>query len=35
MLRLIQFGIKPLGLEGSQDAKREAVVLKAIQEVLA
>lgn len=35
VLRLIQFGIKPLGLEGSQDAKREAVVLKAIQEVIA
>jgi type IV pilus assembly protein PilM len=34
VLRLIQFGLKPLGLEGSQDAKREAVVLKAIQEVL-
>jgi type IV pilus assembly protein PilM len=35
VLRLIQFGIKPLGLEGSQDAKREAVVIKAIQEVIA
>jgi type IV pilus assembly protein PilM len=34
VLRLIQFGIKPLGLEGSQDAKREAVVIKAIQEVI-
>ena len=35
VLRMLQFGIKPLGLEGSQDAKREAVVLKAIQEVVA
>jgi len=35
VLRLLQFGIKPLGAEGAQDAKREAVVLKAIQEVIA
>lgn len=34
-LRLLQFGLKPLGLEGSQDAKREAAVLKAMQEVIA
>jgi len=35
VLRLQQFCIKPLGAEGAQDAKREAVVLKAIQEVIA
>ena len=35
ILRLVQFGIKPLGAEGAQDAKREPVVLKAIQEVMA
>lgn len=35
VLRLLQFGIKPLGAEGAVDAKREAVVLKAIQEVIA
>lgn len=35
VLRLVQFGIKPLGQEGAVDAKREAVVLKAIQEVVA
>lgn len=34
-LRLVQFVIKPLGVEGAQEAKREAVVLKALQEVLA
>src|SRR5216110_2399890 len=34
-LSLKQFVIKPLGLEGSQEAKREAVILKALQEVLA
>jgi type IV pilus assembly protein PilM len=34
-LRLAQFVIKPLGAEGAQEAKREAVVLKALQEVLA
>src|SRR5262245_45830627 len=34
-LSLKQFFIKPLGLEGSQETKREAVILKALQEVLA
>jgi type IV pilus assembly protein PilM len=34
-LRLKQFGIKPLGFEGSQDAARERVTLKAVQELLA
>ena len=34
-LSLKQFVIKPLGLEGSQETKREAVILKALQEVLA
>lgn len=34
-LRLRQFGMRPLGLEGSQDAVREATLLKALQEVLA
>jgi type IV pilus assembly protein PilM len=34
-LRLKQFGMKPLGSEGSQDSKREAVLLKALQETLA
>src|SRR5215468_5179705 len=34
-LRLKQFAIKSLGLEGSQEAKREAVILKALQEVIA
>src|SRR2546422_4934586 len=34
-LRLKQFGIKPLGFEGSQDAARERVILKAIQELFA
>ncbi|HKS38662.1 MAG TPA: type IV pilus assembly protein PilM [Verrucomicrobiae bacterium] len=33
-LRLKQFGIRPLGFEGSQDAARERVTLKAIQELL-
>ncbi len=33
-LRLKQYGIKPLGLEGSQEATREATILKAIQELL-
>jgi len=33
-LTLTQFGIKSLGQEGSQDSKREAVVLKAVQELL-
>ncbi len=30
-LRLKQFGLKPLGFEGSQEAARERVILKAIQ----
>src|SRR6266542_5967105 len=34
-LSLKQFVIRPLGLEGSQETKREAVILKALQEVLA
>ncbi|TAL01023.1 MAG: type IV pilus assembly protein PilM [Verrucomicrobia bacterium] len=34
-LVLKQFALKSLGLEGSQEAKREEVVLKALQEVLA
>jgi type IV pilus assembly protein PilM len=34
-LSLKQFVIKPLGLEGSQETKREAVILKVLQEVLA
>ncbi len=34
-LRLKQYGIKPLGLEGSQEASREAAMLKALQELLA
>jgi len=33
-LRLKQYGIKPLGLEGSQEAGREAAMLKALQELL-
>ncbi len=33
-LSLKNFAIKPLGLEGSVDATREAVILKALQEVL-
>ena len=33
-LSLRQYGIKPLGIEGSQDSKREKVVLTAIQELL-
>src|SRR5213593_4046104 len=32
-LRLKQFGLKSLGFEGSQDAARERVILKAIQEL--
>jgi type IV pilus assembly protein PilM len=35
VLGLKQYAVRPLGLEGSQDAKREAVVLKALQEILA
>ena len=34
-LSLKSFAIKPLGLEGSADATREAAMLKALQEVLA
>jgi type IV pilus assembly protein PilM len=34
-LRLKQYGLKPLGLEGSQEATREATILKALQEMLA
>jgi type IV pilus assembly protein PilM len=34
-LRLVQFAIKPLGPDGAQEAKREAVILKALQEVIA
>ena len=34
-LRLKNFSIKPLGLEGSQESSREASVLKALREVLA
>ena len=34
-LLLKHFGIKSLGLEGSQDSKREGVILKAIQELMA
>lgn len=34
-LRLKQYAIKSLGAEGSQESKREAVVLKALQEVIA
>src|SRR5438067_5520829 len=34
-LRLKQFGLKPLGFEGSQEAARERVILKAIQELFA
>jgi type IV pilus assembly protein PilM len=33
-LSLKSFAIKPLGLEGSQDATREATILKALQETL-
>ncbi len=34
-LRLKQYVFKSLGLEGAQEAKREAVVLKALQEIIA
>ena len=34
-LVLKQYAIKPLGLEGSQDTKREALVLKKLQETIA
>src|SRR5665213_2243436 len=33
-LRLKQYGTKPLGIEGSQEASREAVILKAMHELL-
>src|SRR5471032_1884805 len=33
-LRLKQYGLKSLGVEGSQEDKREAIVLKALQETL-
>jgi type IV pilus assembly protein PilM len=33
-LRLRQYAIKPLGADGSNEAKREAVILKALQEVI-
>jgi type IV pilus assembly protein PilM len=34
-LRLKNFAIKPLGLEGSQESAREKIILQALQEVLA
>jgi type IV pilus assembly protein PilM len=34
-LRLKQYGFKPLGPDGAQESAREAVVLKALQELLA
>jgi type IV pilus assembly protein PilM len=34
VLRLLQFGLKSLGAEGAVEAKREAVVLKALQELI-
>jgi type IV pilus assembly protein PilM len=34
-LRLKQFGLRPLGFEGSQDVARERVILKAIQDLIA
>src|SRR5258705_647861 len=34
-LRLRQYGLKSLGAEGSQESKREATILKALQEMLA
>src|SRR5437870_3354125 len=34
-LRLKQYGLKSLGVEGSQEDKREAVIQKALQEMLA
>ena len=33
-LRLLRYGLKPLGLAGSQDAAREGVVKKALAELL-
>lgn len=34
-LRLLRFGVKPLGLAGSQDAAREGIIKKALGEVIA
>ncbi len=34
-LRLRQFGVKPLGIEGALEASREGAIVKALQEVLA
>src|SRR5580693_6270874 len=34
-LRLKQYGLRPLGAEGAQEATREGVMLKALQELLA
>lgn len=34
-LRLRQFGVKPLGPEGAQESKREAVLTRALKELLA
>lgn len=34
-LRLVQFALKSLGADGAAEAKREAVILKALQEVIA
>ncbi len=34
-LRLKDFAIKPLGLEGSQEASREKIILQALQEMIA
>jgi type IV pilus assembly protein PilM len=33
-LRLKQYGVKPLGIEGSQEQNREAAILKGLQELL-
>src|ERR1041385_3852665 len=34
-LRLKQYGVKALGAEGAQETTREAVILKAMQDVIA
>lgn len=34
-LRLLEYGVKPLGMEGSLESKREAALLKGVQELLA
>src|SRR5260370_13235196 len=34
-LRLKQYGLRPLGVEGSQENSREAVIQKALQDLLA